>query len=125
MGPHGELEQLEVEVVHVGDEVERMLQVALLVLALLVEQIDDVHVPEQEEVLLLLGDVLARLDELREDGLGAELQRAQQVLELPQIEDVFGDVFAPFGLCYIHCSTFFNRPGGPVRSPAARFVSRR
>ena len=72
------------------------------------QQVGDVHVPEQEYVLLLVGDVLAGGYERREDRFGAELQRPQQVLQLPEVEDVFGDVFAPFGLGYIHDVVFVS-----------------
>ena len=42
------------------------------------------------------------------NGFGAELQRPQQVFQLPEVEDVFGDVFAPFGLGYIHDVVFVS-----------------
>ena len=67
----------------------------LLLLALLPEQVGEVQIPEQEDVLLLLGDVPARGDERRENRLGAELQRPQQVFQLPEVEYVFGDIFLP------------------------------
>ena len=59
-------------------------------------------------LLLLLAQALLLLHELGIDGLGAELQRAEQVLQLPEVEDVFGDVFAPFGLGYIHDVVFVS-----------------
>ena len=68
----------------------------------LTEQVRQIHVPEQEDVLLLLADVLARGDQRREDGLGAELQRPEQILQLPEVENVFGDVLPPFCFCNVH-----------------------
>ena len=90
------------QVVQVADQMERVFQMALLLLALLPEQVGEVQIPEQEDVLLLLGDVPARGDERREDRLGAELQRPQQVFQLPEVEYVFGDIFPPFGFRYVH-----------------------
>lgn len=55
----GELHQLQVQIVQVADQVERMFQMPFFVFALLMQQVGDVHVPEQEYVLLLVGDVLA------------------------------------------------------------------
>ena len=103
----GQLHQLQVQVVQVADQVERMLQVPFLVLAFLVQEVGDVHVPQQVDVLLLLGDVLAGGDQCREDRLGTELQRPQQVFQLPEVKNVFGDVLPPLGLCYIHVVCVF------------------
>ena len=95
------------QVVQIADQVERMLQVPFLVLAFLMQEVGDVHVPQQVDVLLLLGDVLAGGDQRRENRLGAELQRPQQVFQLPEIKDVFGDVLPPLDLCYIHVVCVF------------------
>ena len=92
MRADGEFHQLEMQVVQVLNQVERMFQMPFLLLAFLTEQVRQIHVPEQEDVLLLLADVLARGDQRREDGLGAELQRPEQILQLPEVENVFGDV---------------------------------
>ena len=91
----------------VADQVQRVFQVSLLGLALLLQEVGQVEVPHQEEVLLLLGDVLARGDKCRVDRLGAELQRPEQVLELPEVEDVFGDVLTPLGFGYVHDGSVF------------------
>ena len=63
MFARGEFEQLQMQVVQVADQMERVFQMALLLLALLPEQVGEVQIPEQEDVLLLLGDVPARGDE--------------------------------------------------------------
>ena len=88
------------------DQMQRVLQMAFLLLALLPEQVGEIHVPEQEDVFLLLADVLAGGDERREDRLGAELQRPEQIFQLPQIEDVFGDILTPFCFGDIHIKIF-------------------
>jgi len=93
--------------VQVGDQVQRVVEVPLPLLALLPQQVGDVHIPFQIEPLLRLGEV-AGGDELGVNGFGAELQRPQQVFQLPEVEDVFGDVFAPFGLGYIHDVVFVS-----------------
>ena len=49
---------------------------------------------KRQVVALSLFDS-ARGDKLRVDGLGAELERPEQVLDLPEVENVFGDVFPP------------------------------
>ena len=38
---------------------------------------------------------------------GTELQRPQQVFQLPEVKNVFGDVLPPLGLCYIHVVCVF------------------
>ena len=91
----------------VADQVQRVFQVSLLGLALLLQEVGQVEVPHQEKVLLFLGDVLARGDECRVDCLGAELQGPEQVLELPEVEDVFGDVLTPLGFGYVHDGSVF------------------
>ena len=91
------------QVVQIADQVQRVFQVPLLLLALLAQQVGDIHVPQQENVFLLLGNILPRSDELREDRFGAELQRPQQVFQLPEVEDVFGDILAPFVFGDVHC----------------------
>ena len=110
----GQLHQLQVQVVQVADQVQRVLEVSLLLLALLAQQVDDVHVPHEEDRAARLVEVLARGDELRVDRLGAELQGPQQVLQLPQVEDVFGDVLAAFGLCDVHVLLLFDPGRGTV-----------
>ena len=102
MRADGEFHQLEMQVVQVLNQVEHMFQMPFLLLAFLTEQVRQIHVPEQEDVLLLLADVLARGDQRREDGLGAELQRPEQILQLPEVENVFGDVLPPFCFCNVH-----------------------
>lgn len=62
------------EVVQVGDQVQRVVEVPLPLLALLPQQVGDVHIPFQIEPLLRLGEV-AGGDELGVNGFGAELQR--------------------------------------------------
>lgn len=91
----------------VADQVQCVFQVSLLGLSLLLQEVGQVEVPHQEKVLLLLGDVLARGDECRVDRLGAELQRPEQVLELPEVEDIFGDVLTPLGFGYVHDGSVF------------------
>ena len=86
-----QLHQLQVQVVQVPYQMQRMLQVSLFLFALFAQQVGDVHVPEQVVVALSLFDS-ARGDKLRVDGLGAELERPEQVLDLPEVENVFGDV---------------------------------
>ena len=89
------------QVVQVGDQVERVIQVSLLLLPLLPQQVGELHVPLQIDELLLFPEV-AGCHELGKNRFGAELQRPQQVFDLPEVEDVFGDVFASFGLGDIH-----------------------
>lgn len=68
-------------------------------LCLLMQQVGDVHVPEQEYVLVV-GDVLAGLASVENaSGLGPAPGRSSQP---PEVEDEFGDVFPAFGLCYVH-----------------------
>ena len=109
---HGEFHQLEVQIVHVLNQVQRVFQMSFLLLALLPEQVRKVHVPEQEYVFLLLADVLAGGDERRKDRFGTELQRPEQVFQLPQIENVFGDVLPPFRFGDVH---YLIQVLGPVR----------
>ena len=59
-GPGGQLHQLQVEVVQVGDQVQRVVEVPLPLLALLPQQVGDVHIPFQIEPLLRLGEVAGR-----------------------------------------------------------------
>ena len=61
-------------------------------LLFLTQQVGNIHIPEQHDILLLLWQV-AWCDKLRVDSLRAELQSAQQILKLPQIEDVLGNIF--------------------------------
>ena len=109
------------QVVEVLNQMQRMLQMAFLLLALLPEQVGEVHVPEQEDVLLLLADVLAGGDERRKDRLGAELQGPEQVLQLPQVEDVFGDILTPFCFGDIHYLIHVLGPGRCLRKYCCDF----
>ena len=73
-----------------------------LLFSLLAQQAGELHIPDQRLLLLLLAQALLLLHELGIDGLGAELQRAEQVLQLPEVEDVLGDIFLALALCDIH-----------------------
>ena len=73
-----------------------------LLFSLLAQQAGELHIPDQRLLLLLLAQALLLLHELGIDGLGAELQRAEQVLQLPEVEDVLGNIFLALALCNIH-----------------------
>ena len=99
--PDGGAHKVQVEVVKVAYKVERMVEVAALLLALLAQQRGQIEIPCQNLVLALLGHV-ARRHQLRIYRLGAKLQRPQQILQLPQVEYVLRNVLLAFRLCYIH-----------------------
>lgn len=90
------------QVVQIGNQVHRVLQMSALLFSLLAQQAGELHIPDQRLLLLLLAQALLLLHELGIDGLGAELQRAEQVLQLPKVEDVLGDIFLALALCNIH-----------------------
>ena len=117
-GPHRQDHQLVVQVVQVGDQVQRVFEVALLLLALLAQQVHDIHIPEENFLFLLFGKS-ERLHEFRINRFGAELQCAQQVFQLPEVEDVFGDILFAGLLCGIHGGLRLIRcgPAGNVSCP--------
>jgi hypothetical protein len=98
----GEAKQLKVEVLHITNKVEGVCKVALLLFALLFEQSHEAHIPHKELLFLLLVEVGVGLNKGVVDSLGREPKRTKEVFELPEVEDIFGDVLAPFLLCYIH-----------------------
>ena len=102
------------EVVEVGDEVQGVVEVARLLLTLLSEQPCDIHIPRQEQLLLLRVE-LARLYECCIDRLGRELQRTQQIFQLPQVEDVLGNILFAFLLCYIHFRNLLGKDTKKLR----------
>ena len=69
--------------------------------------------------LLLLH--IARSNELRVDSLGAKLQCSQQILNLPQVENIFRYVLLTFCLCYIHNITFVILHYNPQSAGLASF----
>ena len=97
-----EFEQLQMEVVQVLNQMQRVLQMSFFLLAFLAQQPRNVEVPHQECGLLFLGQFGPRGNQLRVNRFGAELQGPQQVFYLPQIEYVFGYVLPPSGLCDVH-----------------------
>ncbi len=101
MFAYGIAQQLQMQVVKIADQMERVIEVSALLLALLAQQVGDLHIPLQKYQFSVVGQ-LARRDQLRIYRLGAELQRPQQILQLPEVEDVFGDILLAFRLCYVH-----------------------
>ena len=99
----GQLHQLQVEILQVGNQVQSVVQVSLLLLALLAQKVAQLHIP-QKDSLLLFGCGIALGNQRCPDSLGAELQGTQQIFELPQVEYIFGDILATTTLSYIHCS---------------------
>lgn len=90
------------QVVQVADQVERMSQMSFR-LCLLMQQVGDVYVPEQEYVLLLVGDITAGGYERREDRLGLNAAPAAGPPAARGERDVFGDVFPAFGFVLCPC----------------------
>ena len=107
------------------NQVQRVFKMSFFLFALLLEQVGQIEVPEQEDVFLLFGDVLAGGDQRREDRLGTELQSAQQIFQLPQVKDIFGDIFAPFGFGNVHFSLnlcFLEYPAPRRLLPSPSFL---
>ena len=103
---HGQFHQLQMEILQVGNEVQRMVQMSLLLLALFAQEVAQLHIPEKYR-LLLLGCSLALGNECRPNRLGTELQGSKKIFELPEIENIFGNIFATTTLSDIHTFLLF------------------
>ena len=101
MRSHRQLHELQMQIVQIRNQMKRMIQVSLPFLTLLPQKIGDIHVPLQIEPLLRLGES-ARLYQLGMYRFRAELQRPQQVLQLPEIQNIFGDILPPLRFGDVH-----------------------
>ena len=77
-----------------------------LVFALFAQQSHEAHIPHKNLLFVALVAVVG-FDEGGIDSLGAKFEGSEQVFELPEVEDILGDIFAAFLLCYIHNGAIF------------------
>ena len=78
--PHGRGEQVAMQVVQIGHQMEGVFQVAATLFALGSQEVHQVGVPQPQGLFLLVVEVGLRLDERLADPIGRELQRTQHIL---------------------------------------------
>ena len=99
---NGELHKLKMEVVQVGNKVQGVVDMSLTLLTLLAKEVYNLHIPVEDILLLLFVGTLDAVDKCSIYCLRAKLQGSQQVLDLPKVEYILGDILFAFLKCYKH-----------------------